>query len=340
MGSDTRPFFSIIVPTRNRSETLERALLGIRCQTFSEFEVIVVDDGSSTMHRERYDSVMKGFDERFALRKLDGGPQGSGPSYVRNQGLGVAKGRFVAFCDDDDFWSDEKHLEIAAEALLRTPAAKFYFANQRALRDGAVMKEQWLPALAAIAKSRTGHPNNVYSVSRKDIACSREYAHLNTCIIDRALIEAVGGFWERVSYWEDFDFFLRIVDRVEFALFRTDIVSVHIVPNRALQVNASTRLQAAEKLIVSISCCQHVRACADSPEVMEYSRQLESWGLQNLAKTLRESGRSAAAIHFAWEALAVNVTMRWLAYTIYIAAAGQLRSWLRMPAKPSRAAPH
>jgi glycosyltransferase involved in cell wall biosynthesis len=339
VGSDSRPYFSIIVPTRNRSETLERALLGINEQSFPEFEVIVVDDGSSAEHRERYDQVMRQFDPRFTLRKLDRGAQGSGPSFVRNLGIAAAKGRFIAFCDDDDFWCDKEHLAVAAEALQRTPAAKFYFANQRALRDGTVMKEQWLPALAAAAASRPAQPHHVYPVSRRDIVCSREYAHLNTCIVDRTLIDAIGGFWERVSYWEDFDFFLRVVDRVEVALFRTDIVSAHIVPNRALQVNASTRLQAAEKLIVSVSCCQHVRACADSPEVMEYARQLESWALQNLAKTLRESGRPAAAVHFAWQALAVNITPRWLIYTLYIALVGRLRFWLGMPAKPSRATP-
>jgi glycosyltransferase involved in cell wall biosynthesis len=340
VGSDSRPYFSVIVPTRNRSETLERALLGINEQTFAEFEVIVVDDGSSAEQRERYEQVMRRFDQRFTLRQLDRGPQGSGPSFVRNHGIAAARGRFIAFCDDDDYWCDKEHLAVAAEALQRIPAAKFYFANQRALRDGAVVKEQWWPALAAIVTSRPGHKHNIYTVSRRDIAASREYAHLNTCIVERSLAEAIGGFWERVSYWEDSDFFLRAIDRVEVALFRTDIVSVHIVPNRALQVNASTRLQAAEKLIVSISCCQHVRACADSPEMMEYARQLESWGLQNLAKTLRESGRPAAAVHFAWQALAVHMTLRWLVYTVYIALVGRLRGWLGMPAKPSRAAPH
>jgi glycosyltransferase involved in cell wall biosynthesis len=337
VGTDSRPLFSIIVPTRNRSETLERALAGIRCQTFTEFEVIVVDDGSSTAHRERYRSMMQGLDRRFTLLEIAAGPQGSGPSFVRNHGMAASTGRFIAFCDDDDYWCDETHLAVAAEAL-RDTGAKFYFANQRAIRDDKVVKEQWLPALTASVASRPALPHNVHRVTRRDIASSREYAHLNTCIIDRPLVEAVGGFWERVSYWEDFDFFLRVVDRVDLALFRSDIVSIHVVPNRALQVNASTRLQAAEKLIVSISCCQHVRACADSPEVLEYTRQLQSWGLQNLAKTLRENGRSNAAIHFAWEALAVNMTARWLAYTVYIAVSTQLRSWLRMLAKPSRAA--
>jgi glycosyltransferase involved in cell wall biosynthesis len=88
--------FSVVVPTYNRLELLRRTLESVRRQQFTDFELIVVDDGST-------DGTLAD------LRAMDAGVQvltqpNRGPGAARNRGLACARGRYVAFLDSDDLW--------------------------------------------------------------------------------------------------------------------------------------------------------------------------------------------------------------------------------------------
>lgn len=99
--------FSVVVPTFNSTETIGETLRSILDQTWTEFEVIVVDNFSSDSTLE----VVEGFhDDRVKLIQNDN--QGR-PSVSRNLGISVAKYEYIAFCDSDDVWAEDK-LEICA----------------------------------------------------------------------------------------------------------------------------------------------------------------------------------------------------------------------------------
>ena len=89
------PEFSVIIATRNRASLLPRAMASVLGQSHSDFELIVVDDGSTDDTRQVVESIG---DER--VRYLRQSP--AGPSQARNRGAGAARGRFLAFLDDDD----------------------------------------------------------------------------------------------------------------------------------------------------------------------------------------------------------------------------------------------
>jgi glycosyltransferase involved in cell wall biosynthesis len=110
--SDAAPLVSIIVPVFNRADSLPAAIASIAAQTFSDWEIIVVDDCSS---------------DRSGQVALDAGLRGKlrvvrheinrGPSAARNTGILEARGRFVSFLDSDDRWLPEKlrrQVELAA----------------------------------------------------------------------------------------------------------------------------------------------------------------------------------------------------------------------------------
>ena len=101
----TRPFFSIIIPVYNSEEYLSECLDSIRRQTFTDYEVILVDDGSS----DRSLSICEAYnceDSRFiAIHQRN-----AGTSAARNTGLHHANGQYITFIDNDDCW-------VCAEAL-------------------------------------------------------------------------------------------------------------------------------------------------------------------------------------------------------------------------------
>lgn len=95
------PIFTVIVPTYNRGTLLKRAVDSILVQTFKEFELIIVDDGSTDNTEKIIDSYE---DDRIIYIYKENG----GINSARNRALINAKGEYIAFCDSDDTWLPEK----------------------------------------------------------------------------------------------------------------------------------------------------------------------------------------------------------------------------------------
>lgn len=98
--NNENPLVSIIIPTFNRSRYLEEAISSVAVQTYSNIEIIVVDDGSKVNYAE---TICNKFENCVYYYKNNGGL-----SSARNFGISQAKGEFIAFLDDDDFWATDK----------------------------------------------------------------------------------------------------------------------------------------------------------------------------------------------------------------------------------------
>ncbi len=101
------PKVSVIIPTYNRSDYLYLTLQSISNQTFTNFEVIVVDDGSPNKEAE---SVCSG----FSFCRYVWIPNSGGPATPRNRGIELARGEYIALVDDDDLWLPGKLEEQVA----------------------------------------------------------------------------------------------------------------------------------------------------------------------------------------------------------------------------------
>jgi glycosyltransferase involved in cell wall biosynthesis len=106
-------FFSVIVPLYNKEQYINETLKSILKQTFQDFEIIVIDDGSTDSGCEIVKSIE---DPRIRLIHQDNG----GPSKARNRGIKEARGKYIAFLDADDSWLPEK-LERQHQLLLNSP---------------------------------------------------------------------------------------------------------------------------------------------------------------------------------------------------------------------------
>ena len=98
----TRPEISVIVPVYNRRALLSRALASVAAQTFRDFEVIVVDDGSTD---SPCDAVAACRIENLRLVRHD---KNRGAAAARNSGIAAARGEWIAFLDSDDTWEPDK----------------------------------------------------------------------------------------------------------------------------------------------------------------------------------------------------------------------------------------
>jgi glycosyltransferase involved in cell wall biosynthesis len=110
----TTPLISIVIPTFNRAELLREALESVYNQSYKNFQVIVVDDGS-TDHTAQ---MLEEYEGRVNVVWQSRG----GISAARNAGLDQCRGEFVAFLDNDDLWAPDK-LEAQVAFALATPQA-------------------------------------------------------------------------------------------------------------------------------------------------------------------------------------------------------------------------
>lgn len=185
------PLFSVILPTFNRAAMLERAVRSVRQQHFQDWELLVVDDGST----DDTAGVVTAFSDS-RIRYLPGSHRGR--SEARNRGLAQCKGRYVCFLDDDDLYLPD-HLGCFAEYLRLQGFPKVI------LRSG--MKSTGLGRCREYPlyrKKRPGaHPLRFFLFH----TCSP-----GTLCIPREFADGL-GFTEGLDDWEDTEWIIRLFAR-------------------------------------------------------------------------------------------------------------------------------
>ena len=185
------PVVSVVVPTHNRRELLREAISSVLAQTLRDLELIVVSDGSTDDTR----SVIQSFaDPRIMFVEQ---PASGRPSVPRNRGIALARGRFVAFCDDDDVW-DRRKLEKQVALMEMHPAAGLCYTNSVTLRNGEIGK---------VARIRSGKfAKDFAGLIWKNTICN------SSVVVRREVFERVGQLDEdpRLCPFDDYEIWLRI----------------------------------------------------------------------------------------------------------------------------------
>jgi glycosyltransferase involved in cell wall biosynthesis len=178
---------SIIIPTYNREEFLLEAVKSVLAQTYEDFELIVVDDGSTDGTKK----VIQRYKKR--LRYLSQANQGV--SAARNNGLAHAQGEFVAFLDSDDLWLPEK---LAAQIAFmdRHPQAQICYTDEIWIRRGVRVNPK---------KRHAKYSGEIYPHCLPLCIISPSSA-----LMRRGLFAQVGGFDPNLPVCEDYDLWLRV----------------------------------------------------------------------------------------------------------------------------------
>lgn len=142
------PFISIIIPVYNAQEFLPNALGSIEAQDFADWEVILVDDGSTDGSPALCDSYAER-DPRFRVIHQEN----AGTSAARNTALKAAQGEYITFMDNDDWWRIPEALTLVHEALTRRPVDLLWHMSARANPEGTEITEAEPTAIAAMIDS-------------------------------------------------------------------------------------------------------------------------------------------------------------------------------------------
>ena len=208
---EPRPTVSVVVPAYNREGTLPRTLDSVLAQTFEDFEVLVVDDGSAD-GTAAVAEAYAGRDDRVRLLRQ---PKNAGVSAARNRGLREARGEFVAFLDSDDEWLPEK-LARQVERFRQVPddVGVVYCGVETVREGGAVWT--FVPE----------HRGDVYG---RLLVRNALHAGASCVVVRRSVVESAGFFDEGIPAIEDYEYWLRIARHHPFDFVEDPLVRYHDV---------------------------------------------------------------------------------------------------------------
>jgi glycosyltransferase involved in cell wall biosynthesis len=193
---------SIIIPTHNRALKTARAVMSVLYQRFTDYEIVVVDDGS-TDDTER---VLQQFKDRirYVAHRAN-----RGVSAARNTGIAISKAPLIAFLDSDDYWLPGK-LSAQMGFFEENPSAMICQTEETWIRNGKR------------ANPRKRHLKPAGDVFEPSLALC--LVSPSAVMLKRELLEKVGVFDENLPACEDYDLWLRIACRYPVYLIRQSLI--------------------------------------------------------------------------------------------------------------------
>lgn len=194
---------SIIIPLYNKEKSIYATLQSVCAQTYADFEVLVVNDGSSdggaTLASKYPDTRIR------VINKPNGGV-----CSARNRGIQEAKGEFIALLDGDDQW-DIRYLEEQVRMIHDFPKAAMWGINFAELNQGKLIRK----LETALPDGYRGYVENYFEMKGRvsDLFCS------SSVVIRKEVFDKVGMFDERLKYSEDIDMWFRIIANYPVAFY-------------------------------------------------------------------------------------------------------------------------
>lgn len=182
---------SVIITTHNRLEMLKKAIKSVKMQSYSNIELMIVNDNSSDGTKEYLDRVIG---ENIVIKHLYGN-QSQGGNHARNIGIKNSSGELVAFLDDDDFWNDKKIEKQVAIFEKDSQIGLVYCGYERITNNKIVTRIMPDPKF----KGKIG------------IEVFTKIFSITSClVVKKNLLEEIGGFDEKLGHWQEYDLSIRI----------------------------------------------------------------------------------------------------------------------------------
>lgn len=252
------PTVSVIVPAYNAEATILETLRSIQDQTFTDFELIVINDGSTDGTLALLEQVQ---DDRLRVFSYPNG----GLPVARNRGIQRATGEFISFIDADDLWTVDK-LERQLQALQQHPEAGVAYSWTAFIDEHS----RFLYAREPLAFS-----GNVYP----QVLVDNFISNGSNILLRRQLVEAIGDFDPTLKSGEDWDFYIRLAAKTQFA-----VVPQYQILYRKSSSSMSSKVGVMEANILTVID----RAFQKAPPELQ--------GLRN--PTLANNYRFFAKLHF------------------------------------------
>ena len=219
---------SVIIPTYNRSSSIERSIHSVLDQSYTDIELIVVDDCSTDNTEELVKSIN---DKRLVYYRLE---KNRGASYARNFGITKAKGKYIAFQDSDDNWRPN-YLEIQLNTFLKVED-KY---DAQICRFSSVMDNK-----VTISPAGKDIKNGI-SLEKLFF---KNVVGTPVLIVKKEALEDIGGFDSSLPAFQDWDLALRLLlNKHQINAIQNVLVDVY-VSNDSITRNNTKRIHALESL--------------------------------------------------------------------------------------------
>ena len=205
------PKVSIILPTYNRAHIIEKAIQSVLNQTYQDFELIIVDDGS-TDNTEEIIKKLQEKDKRIRYIKLE---TNKGAAAARNEGIKIAHGKYITFQDSDDEWLPEK-LEKQMKIFETTPEDIIVYTGFWRI-DGD--EKTYIPDINI--SNREGYIH-------KELL-KGNFVGTPSILLKKETLEKVALFDECLQRCQDWDLVIRLSEYYNFKLIDEPLYTSHIL---------------------------------------------------------------------------------------------------------------
>ena len=293
-----QPLISVIIPAYNAAEFIGETLDSVFAQTFTRYEVIVINDGSPDT--EALERVLERYPSNLHYIKQEN----QGAAAARNTGISAANAEFIAFLDADDTWLPE-FLEKQMD-FLELSNADFVFCDALLVGDTPLAGRTFMqlqPSRGAVT------PENLLSIKVTVLT--------STVLSRKAPILEVGMFDKTIKRGHDFDLWLRLAKlRIRFA-YHNEVLAHHRIIESGLSGGTVSQLQRTLAVLETIKA-KGLTASEEAALQFNMNRTLRELALENGKEKLidrdfhgaRQSFNEAQRFRHSWKIAFVCLALR------------------------------
>ena len=205
---------SVIIPTYNRANFILSAINSVLNQTYKDYEIIIIDDGSTDSTKEMLEQYKNAIVYIYQ--------ENSGVSAARNAGIKLAKGDWIAFLDSDDEWHDD-YLSTQIMHIEQYKDSVAFIANSNTIKfDGSIDNHFKGIKILNLFKNRTC----IHIKRPISFVVERGYWFLQSTIIRKDVLIDAGLFDETISIAEDLDLISRVAQRGSITFCKEEKVKI------------------------------------------------------------------------------------------------------------------
>jgi len=269
MSNGNQPLVSIVIATHNYGQYIEQAVESVIKQTFTDWELVIIDDGSTDNTKENLSSLLKDKRITYFWQENLGQPK------AKNRGIQLAKGEFIAFLDADDAWLPEK-LEKQLPVFDKDLEIGITYTGLQIMNENGQLGE------IRQCKKLKG---NVFKES-----LYQTIPPFSSTIVRKTVLKEVGLFNEHIPLAIDFELWLRVSMRYQF-----NYIDEPLLFYRTGHANLSKRYKERRKIVINYILPHVLNDCGGrklltSKETSEaYARLFAGMGADELIFSSRSS---------------------------------------------------
>jgi len=269
------PKVSVILPTYNRAHIIEKAIQSVLKQTYQDFEIIIIDDGS----KDDTEKIIRGFQEKDNRIKYIRFEENKGAAAARNAGINMSKGEYITFQDSDDEWVIDK-LEKQMKVIETSSENIVVYCGFWRI-DGD--EKTYIPDI-----NISNREGNIHKELLK-----RNFIGTPSILLLKKNLEKIGMFDENLSRLQDWDLAIRLSKYYNFKLIDEPLYISYVLSD-SISANYEALIIAMQIILAKYQ-----------DEIYKDHKIIKAWSIKfnSIAKYLLDNNDIKKAKQLYWRAI-------------------------------------